>query len=353
MIVWGILVLALLAGGCTPKVKEVALKRGDNGVKVVKKGVVKLSREDKQFLREEAKRLGMEIPNRKEIIRYMRRMLKNKKSLEIALKRASLYVPHIAPILRKYGLPEELALLPVIESGFNPFAVSRAGAGGIWQLMPQTARHYGLRVDNVVDERFDLIKSTHAAAKYLKDLYELFGDWSLALAAYNCGEGCVMRKTGGIDFWKFKEALPKETRNYVPMFFATLLIAKAPHRYGLKVETLHSPISRRVLRETQSVKTVVRNLKIKESSFRDLNPHIKGDTIPAGTHLYLVKVSQRKLESGSVTVVKKQRTDRKPLEVRKKEKVKTLVLDNSSGAEPGRVVKVIRFKNGAVLYIKD
>ncbi|MDQ7081752.1 MAG: lytic transglycosylase domain-containing protein [Aquificota bacterium] len=179
--------LFLLGGlvlfGCTPTVKEVALYKGKGQIEVVKRGNFFFSEEEKGFISREAKRLGIEVPRNEDIERHIRKLLRSPRSLELALRRANLYIPYIKPILLKKGLPEELSLLPLIESGFNPFAVSRSGAAGIWQLMPQTARRYGLRVDKEVDERFDLLKSTEAATSYLKDLYRKFGDWELVLAA--------------------------------------------------------------------------------------------------------------------------------------------------------------------------
>jgi len=278
---------ASILTGCTPTVKEVALYKGKKDVVIVKKGKFLLDEEDRRFMELEARKLGIEVPNRKEVRHHLIAFLKNKRSLEIALKRANLYVPYIKPILKEYGLPEELALLPLIESGYNPFAVSRSGAGGIWQLMPFTAKRYGLKVNGNVDERFDLFKSTHAAAGYLRDLYKLFGNWELVLAAYNCGEGCVRRRTGGVDFWRSKWALPEQTRKYVPMFFAALLIARHPHRYGLNVEVADLSIEKKVLEKSVRVKDFVKRLSIKESTFRDLNPHVKGNYVPAGTHVYI------------------------------------------------------------------
>ncbi|MGB9873442.1 MAG: lytic transglycosylase domain-containing protein, partial [Hydrogenobacter sp.] len=114
-------------------------------------------------------------------------------------------------------------------------AVSRSGAAGLWQFISSTARRYGLRVDDQVDERFDVIKSTEAAVRYLKDLYNMFGSWELALAAYNCGENCVKSRTAGVDFWITKDMLPLETRNYVPAFFAVLLLVRDPVKYGISV----------------------------------------------------------------------------------------------------------------------
>ena len=150
------------------------------------------------------------------------------------------YKKLIDKALDDYKLPHGLAYLPVIESAYVPSVTSRAGAHGIWQFMPETAREYGLRVDWWVDERADPERSTRAAAAYLKDLYRQFNDWPLALAAYNAGPGRIrraMQSTGGRTFWDLleNEAVPKETRGYVPTFFATLTIASDPTTYGFRL----------------------------------------------------------------------------------------------------------------------
>ncbi len=161
--------------------------------------------------------------------------------MEKILQREGIYQPMISAILRKQGLPQDLIYLAAAESAFNPFAVSRAGARGIWQFMASRARGYGLQINRWVDEREDPEKSTEAAAHHLKDLYKEFGDWYLAMAAYNCGPLNVQRaieRTGYANFWKLRElnALPAETENYVPIIIATALIAKDPRAYGFDVQ---------------------------------------------------------------------------------------------------------------------
>ncbi|HIC97765.1 MAG TPA: lytic transglycosylase [Aquificaceae bacterium] len=300
--------VVVLLAGCTPAVKEVTLER--DRVLIIKKGGVKFSEKERRFIKEEAEKFGIDVPESEEIKKYIAYYLRDKKGLEIALRRAKLYLPHIKKILRKHRLPEDLALLPLVESAFNPFAVSPSGAGGIWQLMPDTARRYGLRVDGEIDERFDLEKSTEAAARYLKDLYRIFGSWELVLAAYNCGEGCVSRKTGGGNFWKTRKNLPRQTRRYVPKFFAALLIARDPRKYGISVDVGELSIERKVSDRGYSVRELLHTAGIRESRFRDLNPHIKGEYVPPGAYVYLPK-------------------------------------ENTQDTH----IKVIRLKNGAVLYI--
>lgn len=166
---------------------------------------------------------------------------------EISLARAGRYLPIIEKEIRDQRLPPELAYLPIVESGFDPLAVSHRGAGGLWQLMPMTARGLGLRVDTWVDERFHPVKSTSAALHLLYELYAYYGDWPLALAAYNAGAGRVNRalyrasfrrrrrrgvrarweEAGDIwDFWSIRRYLRRETRDYVPLFYAAVLAAR-------------------------------------------------------------------------------------------------------------------------------
>jgi membrane-bound lytic murein transglycosylase D len=161
--------------------------------------------------------------------------------INTVLKRGGQYQALFSEALRKEGLPQDLIYLAAAESGFNPFALSRAGAKGIWQLMPGRAIEYGLRKDRWVDEREDPAKSTQAAVRHLKDLYQQFGDWYLAMAAYNCGPANVQKaieKTGYADFWTLRQlhALPVDTENHIPVIIATALIAKDPQAYGFAVQ---------------------------------------------------------------------------------------------------------------------
>ncbi|MBR2379360.1 MAG: lytic transglycosylase domain-containing protein, partial [Bacteroidaceae bacterium] len=154
------------------------------------------------------------------IDRYMRN---HNNSLGAMLGRSILYMPIFEQALEEAGLPLELKYLSVVESALRPSATSRVGAAGLWQFMPATGRMYNLHISTLVDERRDPYKSSVAAAQYLKDLYEMFGDWHLALAAYNCGPGRIARainSTGKKDFWDIYYTLPSETRMYVPLFIA-------------------------------------------------------------------------------------------------------------------------------------
>ena len=163
------------------------------------------------------------------------------------LTRSGRFLPMILEVFKQKGLPEELVFTAMIESGFDPVAVSRAGAKGLWQFMAPTARQYGLRVDRWLDERLDPEKSTVAAANYLKDLYTTFGSWDLVQAAYNAGETKVIRAikgTGTRDFWGLTNSrlLRDETKNYVPAIHAVTIISQEPEQYGFAV-TPDEPLS--------------------------------------------------------------------------------------------------------------
>ena len=153
------------------------------------------------------------------------------------LARSARYMPVIEKELSAAGLPRELAYLAMIESGCNPSAVSRAGAGGLWQFMPATGRRYNLAINSWVDERREPAKATRAAVRYLDKLYRQFGDWHLAVAAYNTGEGKVeqaIRDGGTNNFWELAatDALYAETKCYVPKLIAAIIIARNPTAYG-------------------------------------------------------------------------------------------------------------------------
>lgn len=205
-----------------------------------------------------------------------------------ALERSGKYVPRMSAILAKQGLPTELAYLPLIESGYVPHAVSPAGAAGPWQFIRATGRRYGLQVDRVVDERRDPIKSTEAAGRYLKDLHEMFGDWNLALAAYNTGEGNIARVTERHDadnFWDLIDqgCLYKETEHYVPRFLAALRIAREPEAYGFAVPEIEDidydwvhvthPLSLAKIAELSGTS---------KAAVTELNPSLRAGVVPRG-----------------------------------------------------------------------
>ena len=211
-----------------------------------------------------------------------------KDSIQTSLIRSGQYKTLIDKALAAEKLPKGLAYLPVIESAYLPTLTSRAGAYGIWQFMPDTAREYGLRVDWWIDERADPERSTAAAARYLKDLHRMFDDWSLALAAYNCGPGRVRRtleEAGATTFWELLDQglLPKETRGYVPTFFATLRIASDPETHGFELGKPSSFNGERVeLRGPVSLAYIAEAIGADEDVLKAMNPALRRGVVPPG-----------------------------------------------------------------------
>ncbi|MFZ0594204.1 MAG: transglycosylase SLT domain-containing protein [Bryobacteraceae bacterium] len=219
-----------------------------------------------------------------------------RKVLLSGFRRAGRYKPMIERILAEEGAPEELIYLAQAESGFLPRAISRAHAMGMWQFIAGTGQLYALVRDSSVDDRFDPEKATRAAARLLKDLYQRYGDWYLAMAAYNCGAGNVDRaveRTGYADYWKLLElhALPKETANYVPIILAMTIMAKNPKDYGLddieedgplELDTVH-------LGATTNVALIADAAQQPVSLVRELNPSLLSSLAPAGYSLHVPK----------------------------------------------------------------
>jgi membrane-bound lytic murein transglycosylase D len=203
------------------------------------------------------------------------------------VSRAGRYLGMIRQVFQARGLPEELVYTAMIESGFNPRAVSRMGAKGLWQFMAGTARRYGLRVDQWVDERLDAEKSTVAAAAYLRDLHTLFGAWPLAQAAYNAGEVKVsraIRATGSTDFWTLARTkhLKPETREFVPQIHAATLIGQDPARYGFEFTEPEPPAVEQVtVPPSTDLRRVAAGSGIPLETLRELNPVlVRADTPP-------------------------------------------------------------------------
>ena len=210
------------------------------------------------------------------------------------------YFPLIEEELVKEGLPVELRALPIIESALSPTAVSHAGAAGLWQFMPSTGKSYGLEVNSLVDERRDPILSTKAACRYLRDLYNIYKEWSLAIAAYNCGPGNVnkaLARAGSESrsFWDIYDYLPRETRGYVPSFIGASY-AYAYHRnHGIAPVEAPIPLSVDTLRidRLMHFEQIASTIDVPLETLRQLNPQYKLDIIPATTKAYTLVLPQR------------------------------------------------------------
>jgi len=214
----------------------------------------------------------------------------NKQGTEAILGRASLYFTMFENILTDKGLPEDLKYLAIVESGLKPTATSRVGAAGMWQFMRSTGRMMGLKVNNTIDDRRDPVKSTEAAAEYLKYLHEKFGDWTLALAAYNCGPGNVrkaIRRSGGKrTFWEIKNFLPRETRNYIPKFIAVSYVMNYYYDHGLIPTVLSeevTDVATAQVYEKVSLYQLSKSLQVDLQTVKLLNPSYIKNYIPASS----------------------------------------------------------------------
>jgi membrane-bound lytic murein transglycosylase D len=214
----------------------------------------------------------------------------------MVLQRQNLYFPIFEKALKKHGIPDEIKYLAIVESGLKPKAISPSSAVGLWQFIPSTGRHYGLKIDTYIDERLDPEKSTEAACKYLKWLHGVFGDWHLALASYNCGPGYVSkaRKRAGIkgDFWQIYNFLPQETRSYVPQFIAISYLMHYSEDHNLfpqfkDAQVLHDTI---MIDGYCDLNTVAEMLKICPEDINNLNVELKRNVIPAYLKKYPLKL---------------------------------------------------------------
>ena len=219
-------------------------------------------------------------------------------SVSYMLGASNFYMPIFEEALETYGLPLELKYLPVIESALNPTAVSRVGATGLWQFMLATGKRYGLEVNSLVDDRRDPIKSSYAAANYLKDLYKVFGDWNLVIAAYNCGPDqinkAIHRAKGSKDYWQIYPYLPKETRGYVPAFIAANYIMTYYCEHNICPMTTRLPAKTDTIMVDRNVHleqiAAVCNIDIEQ--LRTLNPSYRRDIAPGATKLSAIRLPQ-------------------------------------------------------------
>jgi membrane-bound lytic murein transglycosylase D len=240
----------------------------------------------------------IEIPQNARVLAYVELFTGRLRGyLEEGLSRGARYLPMIQDVFRAEGLPLDLAYVPLIESAFKPNALSRAKAKGMWQFMRGTALENGLKHDWYIDERADPEKATRAAAKYLKTLHGMFDDWHLALASYNGGPGRIqraMKRSGRTDFWKLSATsryLPRETRDYVPLILAAIVIARNPVQYQMNVSPVEAP-----LYETVTVSGAVDIRRVAEwagapvQQIQDLNPELRRWTTPILATEYELKV---------------------------------------------------------------
>ena len=206
------------------------------------------------------------------------------------------YMPIFEEIFNRYDMPEELKAMAIIESAMNPTAVSRVGAKGMWQFMYNMAKHYGLHIDSFVDERMDAVKAAEAAAQYLQDSYDIFGDWNLAIASYNCGAGNVnkaIRRAGGKrDFWSIWPYLPRETRGYVPAFVGALYTMTYYKEHGIKPEAVGMPVAVDTfcINKQLHLKQVSELTGAPLDELKNLNPQYRHEIIPGNEREYILRL---------------------------------------------------------------
>jgi len=237
----------------------------------------------------------IEMPLNNVTRKFIDTYCKRRRSVAVMLGSSNFYMPIFEEALERYGLPLELKYLPVIESALRPSATSRVGAAGLWQFMIGTGKRYGLEINTLVDERRDPVKASDAAARYLKDLYDMFGDWGLAIAAYNCGEGNVQRaiqRAGNVesaDYWSVYNRLPRETRGYVPAFIAANYIMNYYCEHGISPYEASLPLESDTVKVGTEVKfsqiASVCNVSVDE--LRAINPQYRRDIVPSGYALRL------------------------------------------------------------------
>lgn len=227
------------------------------------------------------------------LIQYSEKM---KSGMKRIMGLSEYYMPIFQETFNRYGLPEELKAMAIIESSLNPTAVSRAGAKGMWQFMYNTAKRYGLHIDSFVDERLDPVKSADAAARYLKDAYHIFGDWNLAIASYNCGAGnvqkAIKRAGGKREFWDIWPYLPTETRGYVPAFVGALYALKYHKEHG--IEAIETPMP--VHTDTFRIRKMLHLKQVSELTgaplehLKTLNPQYQHEIIPGNDREYILRI---------------------------------------------------------------
>ncbi|MBO0934979.1 transglycosylase SLT domain-containing protein [Fibrella sp. HMF5335] len=218
----------------------------------------------------------------------------------MVMERMPFYFPMYEKTLAKYNMPDELKYLSIVESALNPRAVSRVGAGGLWQFMPYTGKDFKLNIDDYTDDRMDPQKATDAACRYLKELYGTFGDWEMALAAYNCGPGAVrraMRRSGGTTFWTCYDFLPKETRSYVPQFIAIAYMMNYGPDHGIVAEHPDYPIAFDTVQVNSylDLKTFADLSQMPLADLRKLNPAISTDRLPDYTRDFVLRVPSERM----------------------------------------------------------
>lgn len=236
-----------------------------------------------------------------EVQKRINNLTKNR-ATSVMLGRVSIYFPMFENVLREKGMPDDLKYLAVLESGLSPHATSSVGAAGLWQFMKPTGRMQGLKINSVVDERRHPVKSTYAAADYLQYLYDKFGDWTLAIAAYNCGPGnvrkAIKRSGGKKTYWEIHKYLPKQTRHYVPKYLAYMYVMNYYHEYNImpdmpNEELLHTASAK--INSKTNLKRVSLDLGLDYKTVKILNAQFIKGYIPRNDGKYTITLPEQHL----------------------------------------------------------
>ncbi len=276
--------------------------------------------------------------------------VRNRDYTKEVIRRSTIYFPIFEEYLKKYNLPDELKYLAIVESGLQPQIISRAGAGGLWQFMPYTGNMYKLHQDWYIDERFDPYEATEAACKYLSSLYNMFGDWELALAAYNSGPGNVrkaIRRSGyKKGFWEIYNYLPRETRSYVPQFVAVAYTMHYAEEYNLLHENPAYLLESDTLmvKGYANLKTLAQELKICYADIQLLNPNLKRFGLKSDKQYYPIRLPIDKIEEARIN-----RDSLLYLASLHGKKDLEYMARNSVGSTFGRDKHIYRVKSGDVL----
>jgi len=281
------------------------------------------------------------------------------------LSRSGKYIDLMKEILKQKDVPEEIVFLALIESGFNPYAYSPARAVGYWQFIASTAKRYGLEINWWKDERRDPEKSTVAAANYLKDLYEMFGSWNLAMAAYNAGEGKILKalnRTKTDDYWALLKTsqIRSETKNYVPKFIAASMIANSPQNFGFEDIEYHPPLNydRVAIKSPLDLEVIAACAETTEGVIKELNPELRRWCTPPDVSEYIVRVPDGKKDIFLKNLSNIPEEKRFTVEIYKVKKGDTFKTISKKTGVPVQVVldlnsleKIIPLKAGTKIYL--
>lgn len=290
---------------------------------------------------------------------------KIKEKFSLWLSRSGKYIELMKDILKQNNIPEEIVFLPLIESGFNPNAYSPARAVGYWQFIASTAKRYGLEINWWRDERKDPVKSTIAAANYLRDLYNMFGSWNLAMAAYNAGEGKIIRalsKSKVDDYWELLNTryIKSETKNYVPKFIAASLIANSPEYFGFDNLEYHNPLDFDyvTLDSPVDLEVAARCAETDVQTIKELNPELRRWCTPPDVTEYNLRIPAGKKRVFLENLLKIPKEERFSIDIYKVKKGDTIKKISKMKGIPEHVIldlnnleKIIPLKEGMTIYI--